>query len=62
MDKYIIDRTGDNVRQLLDKIDNLKEVSRIRDGIMLASDKQKLDELDHCEALSILDIDNLLNF
>ena len=42
---YKIQRTGDNVSELLDKIDNLGPATSTLAGLLTAVDKQKLDAL-----------------
>ena len=42
---YQIQRTGDNVSELLDKIDNLGPATSTLAGLMTAVDKKKLDAL-----------------
>lgn len=59
---YKLNRTGPNVKDLLDKIDNLKDATPVKSGTMAADDKRKLDQLENDQALSILEIDELLNF
>lgn len=59
---YHLQRTGSNVKELLDKIEDLQDATTIKSGIMTANDKRKLDQLEKDEALSILEIDELLNF
>lgn len=62
MATYKLDRTGPEVEELLDKIDDLKDATTTKSGTMAAEDKRKLDQLEHDEPLSILEIDELLNF
>lgn len=59
---YRLDRSGDRVDQLLDKIDDLQNATTTKSGTMAAEDKRKLDQMEKDEALSILEIDELLNF
>ena len=59
---YKLDRSGDRVDQLLDKIEDLNEATTTKSGTMAAEDKRKLDQLEHDEPLTILEIDELLNF
>lgn len=59
---YELDRSGDEVDQLLDKIEDLNEATITKSGTMAAQDKRKLDQLEHDEPLTILEIDELLNF
>ena len=59
---YRLDRSGDRVDQLLDKIDDLQDATTTKSGMMAAEDKRKLDQIEKDEALSILEIDELLNF
>lgn len=61
MATYRLDRTGPEVEELLDKIDDLKDATT-KSGTMAAEDKRKLDQMEKDEALSILEIDELLNF
>ena len=62
MATYKLDTTGPEVEELLDKIDDLKDATTTKSGTMAAEDKRKLDQLEHDEPLSILEIDELLNF
>ncbi len=62
MATYKLDRTGPEVEELLDKIDDLKDATTTKSGTMAAEDKRKLDQLEKDEPLSILEIDELLNF
>lgn len=62
MKEYNLNRTGSNVKELLNKIDNLAEATHLRGGTMTANDKRKLDLLEKDEALSILEIAEILNF
>lgn len=59
---YRLNKTGLEVEQLLDKIDNLKEATTIRSGMMTANDKRKLDQLEQIEPIGICEIEELLNF
>lgn len=59
---YKLDRSGDRVDQLLDKIEDLNDATTTKSGTMAAEDKRKLDQLEHDEPLTILEIDELLNF
>ena len=60
--EYNLSRTGPNVKELLDKIEDLKDATTVKGGTMTANDKRKLDQLTNDEPLSILEIDELLNF
>ena len=60
--EYNLERTGPNVKELLNKIEDLEEATQIKSGTMAANDKRKLDQLEIDEPLSILEIDELLNF
>ena len=62
MATYKLDRTGPEVEELLDKIDDLQDATTTKSGTMAAEDKRKLDQLENDEPLSILEIDELLNF
>lgn len=62
MKEYNLDRSGPNVKELLDKIDDLQDATTLKSGTMAANDKRKLDQLEHDQPLSILEIDELLNF
>lgn len=62
MATYKLDRTGPEVEELLDKIDDLKDATTTKSGKMAAEDKRKLDQLEHDEPLTILEIEELLNF
>ena len=62
MATYKLDRTGPEVEELLDKIDDLQDATTTKSGTMAAEDKRKLDQMEKDEALSILEIDELLNF
>lgn len=62
MATYKLDRTGPEVEELLDKIDDLQDATTTKGGTMAAEDKRKLDQLEKDEPLSILEIDELLNF
>lgn len=62
MATYKLDRTGPEVEELLDKIDDLQDATTTKSGTMAAEDKRKLDQLEHDEPLSILEIEELLNF
>ena len=55
-------RHGEDVDGLLDKIQALEDATPTRSGTMSASDKGKLDTLDDDEELSIMEIEELLNF
>lgn len=57
---YRLNRTGLEVEQLLEKIDDLREVTTMKSGTMTALDKRKLDQLEQDEQLSIEDIDDVL--
>lgn len=62
MREYNLHRTGPNVKELLDKIEDLEDATTVKSGMMAADDKRKLDQLEHDEPLSILEIEELLNF
>lgn len=55
-------RKGEKVDELLDKIEDLKEVTYHENGVMLGSDKFKLDSLEDDEELTLSEINALLNF
>lgn len=62
---YYLKETG---KQVQEAITNVREktiynnATRVERGLMAANDKRKLDQLNNSEALSILEIDTLLNF
>lgn len=56
---YKLERTGDNVKDLLDKIEDLQEATQQKSGTMRATDKQKLDGIG---SLSQSEIDECTNF
>lgn len=60
MKEYNLNKAGENVRVLLDKIDDLQEATTTKAGTMSADDKRRLDQVG--EPLTILEIDELLNF
>ena len=60
--EWHLNRTGPNVKELLIKIEDLKDATIYSSGTMTAGDKRKLDQLVNDEPLSILEIDELLNF
>ena len=55
-------RKGSRVDNLLDKIEDLENVTQRKDGTMSAADKIKLDSLEDDEELSLEEIESLLNF
>lgn len=72
---YKLDQSGQEVQDLLDKIDELDAVTQDKDGLMVAKDKELLDNhLTHHEINELLnfelkdeplthpEIDELLNF
>lgn len=61
MKSYRIERTGQNVEQLLDKIDDLGEATVVKPGMMAADDKRKLDQVELDEAISIDKLNRILN-
>lgn len=58
--EWNLNRAGNEVRELLNKIDGLQEATTTKAGTMSADDKRRLDQVG--EPLSILEIDELLNF
>lgn len=59
MATYKIERTGINVEELLDKIDDLAEATSLKSGLLSAADKAMIDGLDD-SALTNIEIENLL--
>ena len=43
---YHLQRTGSNVKELLDKIEDLQDATTTKSGTMTADDKRKLDQLE----------------
>lgn len=63
MAAYKIHRTGANVEELLDMVDNktiYNPATTSTDGLMSSQDKTKLDEMSDIAALTNLEIENLL--
>lgn len=54
---YKLDQNGQEVQDLLDKIDELNAVTHEKDGLMVAKDKELLDS-----HLTYHETDELLNF
>lgn len=59
---YRLNRKGKEVEDLLEKIDTLDGATQSTDGLMTKGDKRKLDEEVADMPLSILEIDELLDF
>lgn len=55
---YRTNRSGQNVDELLDKIDDLENATTTKDGTMSHYDKSKLDEL---QSLTIEELNEILN-
>ena len=55
-------RTGSDVDNLLNKIEDLGNATSVKDGIMSKNDKRKLDVGVADEEMSIEEIESLLNF
>ena len=64
MAAYKIHRTGANVEALLDMVDNktiYDPATSSADGLMSSEDKTRLDGMPDIEALTNLEIENLLH-
>ena len=57
-----VERTGQVVDSLLNKIEDLENATHYKSGIMSATDKAKLDNAVADDELTIQEINNLLNF
>ena len=57
-----VERSGEGVDDLLDKIEDLADATTTTSGLMSKTDKKKLDELEDCEELSIDEVAALINF
>ena len=55
-------RKGERVDELLDKIEDLQNVTHETDGTMSTVDKIKLDELEYDQELTVDEIAALINF
>lgn len=60
MKSYRIDRTGQNVEQLLDKIEGIGMATVSKPGLIAADDKRKLDQVEVDEPLSLTEIFNII--
>lgn len=61
---YKINRTGANVSELLDQVENktiYPAASQSNDGLMSKKDKVKLDEMAEAVPMTNLEIENILN-
>ena len=62
---YKLRETGPEVQEAITQVREktiYPDASQAEHGLMSKTDKKKLDELENTEALSILEIDELLNF
>lgn len=53
-------RSGEQVDELLSKIEDLEDATLTVSGMMSAADKKKLDDLEDDEELGIMDLARLL--
>ena len=61
-DKNGVPRSGQTVDNLLTKIEDLDNATQSTSGMMSAEDKTKLDSLEDDQALTIRELEELLNF